>query len=485
MIFLQNTSNAYNEFSPYCECLTFVYACTGNPATALLGGTVTITCGSYSDNYTISSTTTTSGAVTLCNTGGIFTCGREETPQLCISEDNWEVCSISGCTVYVDQTLTVEPHINGTLLGYGEYLVPGQSGGLIPCEGRNYTGALNTEEGATDLFFCPGDQLILDLEDFDIPLNSGMCLYVNVYDTDWNPLDGSTFVHSSVTNGTVNVTGAFDDLDTGETYIVSIRLKCCSGNECFDTNASRYAYVNLRGKFGYEPTIVGTSSTVYVPSTTAPGPIISTALGSPPFANAIAFVGNNVVNLSSVDEIDYSLWDVPCSGGTESELTSGTITPDPGNTEIEDVFTTGIIGWSYTTSECKCYRIDLTYYDECSEDVVTDSYFFRSGGDCFAPNDPPSTKLVKGSSSTEFGVSVRVNPIKNATLKLDLAGELPHSAASEAFISIFDASGQVLTSQPLSFDSHEASLPFVAPPGMYFYTVRLGGQTFSGKFVKQ
>src|SRR5690606_12636305 len=135
MIFLQNTSTAQNEIPSYCACLTFVYACTGQPATALYGGTVIITCvyedGNWdSRDYSLSS----SGAVTICNTGGIFNC-PEGDPILCISEDNWEVCSIDGCTVYVDQTLTRDPHINGKLLGYGPFAPYGSN---ILCEGRHY-----------------------------------------------------------------------------------------------------------------------------------------------------------------------------------------------------------------------------------------------------------------------------------------------------------------------------------------------------------
>ncbi len=471
-----------NEIPPYCTCLNFVYACTGMPATALVGGSVTISCGQNSYDYTIG--TDGEGNPMLCPTDGVFSCfGTIKEPAvLCISEGNWEVCSINGCTVTVDQTLTVEPRINGTLLGYGEYLV--QSGGVILCEGKNYTGALNTEADATDLFVCPGDQLILDLEDLDIPVNSGMCLYVTMYDTDWNQLDQAIFIHSGVINGTVDVTGLFDDLGTDETYIISMRLKCCTGDDCFETNAYRYAYINVEGQFGYDPYATGLAgSPGFVPDTSLPG----SQLGPPDCVtvpgiclNAITFFGNNVVNTQGVD-VQYQLIKVDCPTGAPqgSPLHSGTV---PGN----DPFATGaMLVLSTRAVGCSCFRLDLTYDDGCGAAPVTDSYYFKDGTDCFDPDDPPVAvdELVRPNTG-QTGFGIKINPVRGSSLVFEQFGEV-HSMEGSLELIVHDATGRKVLSRQMPAGGHQFTVPFDAVPGVYFYSVLIEGQVFTGKFVKQ
>ncbi len=493
LLFLQvltlNPLVAQETLPTNCTCLNFVYACSGEPALALNGALVKVYCGEYVDNYYISlqgGGTTTQTAV-LCSGQDSWPSCREGN-GICLAEKNWEICSIVGCTVYVEQTLDVEPTLNGTRIGYAANSVPCQSGGINTCYGKIYTGCLNTLEGAKEFLGCPGDDFILHFDDLIIPSTSGMCLFVKIKNAAGTTVISSfSYPFNKVSGGSVDITAQISALDTDETYIIDMELNCCSSlsSTCFMTNNHYYAYFSLRGKFDYELTAIGTTSTVYVPTSTPYGPIIPTALGT--FANVIAFYGQNVENLASVDEIDWALWEIDCSGGsTETELGSGTIEPEPMETEIEDAFTTGIIGWAYTGTTCKCYRLDLTFNNGCDEDPVTESYYFRSGGDCFAgPSDPPTDKILGGTTGKGmFKIGVSTNPVNDDILKLDYSGQWPESATSAPMLSIQDASGQTLSSQQLSFDGRHAQVALNATPGIYFYTVRVGDQSFSGKFVK-
>gem|GEM_PF-2347566 len=488
-MFLFNAAlTAQHTISGNCGCLTFVYACSGQLATALVGAEVQLYCSGRSEEAYIGEN------ATLCPSGSSWSCvGSLATPSICLSEDNWEICSIVSCTVYVEQTLDIEPTINGTMLGYGEYAVPCQSG-TNTCYGRIYTGCLNTLAGATEILACPGDDLILHFDDLVIPSASGMCLYVTIKTSSGTYITAHKYPYNEVSGGSVDITDLLDGLDTDETYIIDMELNCCSGasSTCFMTNNHYYAYIYLRGKFDYELTAVGTGSGgPYVPSTTPYGPIVPTVLyiGMPPIpvANTIAFYGQNVVNLASVDEIDWVLWDIDCSGGsTENELGSGTIEPEPMESEIEDAFTTGIIGWAYTGTTCKCYRLDLTFDNGCDEDPVTESYYFRCGGDCFAgPSDPPIDKILEGTTGKGlFKIGVSTNPVRDDILKLDYSGQWPEDATRAAILYIKDASGRTVSSQQITFDGRHARVPLNATSGIYFYTVRTGDQSFSGKFVK-
>ncbi len=233
--------------------------------------------------------------------------------------------------------------------------------------------------------------------------------------------------------------------------------------------------------FSYDPYVIGLNPPPFVPSTSLPGshlepPDCTTFPGV--CVNAILFMGRNVVNLEGV-VVDYEFIEVDCSTGADVgiALYSNTIVV------VEDPFVTGIMLITCVEQGGNCYRLDLTYDDGCDENPVTDSYFFKHG-DCAEDTTTYVNDLIDDPNNRGLSIKVSVNPIRDATLKLDLTGELSGAAASEAFISIFDAAGHALASQPLSFDGRQVSVPFDAAPGIYFYSARIGGQTFTGKFVK-
>ncbi|MEZ4956888.1 MAG: T9SS type A sorting domain-containing protein [Saprospiraceae bacterium] len=481
-----------NVIPSYCTCLDFEYACTGMPATELIGASVSISCGGNSYSYTI--TAGMEGQPQLCVTDGIFSCfgSREESPILCIREGNWEVCTITGCTVIVDQILTVEPYINGVLLGYGEYLVPGQSGGTIICEGRNYTGALNTIDGATDLFVCPDEELFLELEDLIVPAASGMCLRVWITDTNGNTLIGDTYTSTSIANEKVDVSSLFENLVTPGTYIIHMRLQCCSGDDegCFGTNTYRYAYINVSGIFSYEPfSQSGFDDPAYnfVPSTTPPGSLMGTPIPFPPigYLNIITFTGNNVINPNGI-EIKYRWWDTRC---THNDLTDDiSPTNEPQTVISEDPFSTNPHPVPYADpSDCMCFRLDLIYDDGCSDTDVIDSYYYRTNANCLqGPNDDPPVEFLIGSPGTgqgSFDIGVKVNPIKDGQLVLEWSGEFPTETGT-LDLTVQNAAGAMVMTQKVKPGGQQLSVPFDAVPGIYFYTVQVNGQSFSGKFVK-
>lgn len=496
--FTFNPLSAQMSFPTSCPCLNFVYACSGQPALELENALVKVYCGESVDNYYISlqGEATTEPTAELCSGHDSWPTCNEGRLGICLAEKNWEICSIVGCTVYVEETLDVEPTINGTMLGYGEYQVPCQSS-TNTCYGRLYQGCLNTLAGATDILACPGDDMILHFDDLVIPSASGMCLFVTIKTAAGVPIAGhsASYPSGKVTGGSVDITDLLDGLDTDD-YIIDMELNCCTGDSptCFMTNNHYYAYIHLKGRFGFEP-IAGSgyspNNFLFDPATSAPGSV----LGAPklvtvgPFSfyqNYASFIGNNVVNPDNVT-VYYDWVDTNCNSTDtdDQSVDAGTAAflPPPN----DDIFTIPNLDiYTVNATDCKCYRLDITYNNSCDVADVVESYYFRTGASCFAgPSDPPADKIKSGNGGGKnFDIGIQPNPVGDGPLMFEWEGAWPNEGAIPMLV-IQNSSGQVMVTEPINFDGRQAKVNFNGTSGLYFYSVLLNGQTYSGKFIKQ
>ncbi len=458
--------------STSCECFTFEDACSGKPLD--LTGSVTLYCDEIWDGKPWSRDfPIVNGEV--CIKKWMSDC---KGASLCLNSGNWEVCDITGCTVEVFQTLSNYPYINGELIGYGPF-VP-STGGLGACVGRIYAGGLNNIHGRDELFICPGDPVELNYDGLDIPDDSGLCLFVNIKTTDGTIVANDDFNSSDITGSTVDLTALFANLDP-DIYIIEFRLTCCDSEvETCSVNTYKYAYIEIKGAFDYSPKVSAgfvPNETFFTPTSDFPGTQLPNDVPAPPLLlNQINLFGENVNATEDVD-ISWSLDVVNCT--TEaviSNVNSETITVSPG----DNSFATGsnlLIG---NASACTCYRMTLTYLDRCEDADVTDTYYFKNGPDCPEFQSPEDDTKLRSSGSIDGSVKIVPNPVQSE-LGFTFDKELIGKSAS---LRIMDASGQVMHTSNFQSLSERVLVNFDALNGVYFYEMKLGDESFTGKFVK-
>jgi hypothetical protein len=119
---------------------------------------------------------------------------------------------------------------------------------------------------------------------------------------------------------------------------------------------------------------------------------------------------------------------------------------------------------SYSRKECRFYFSPMQYTVLNSTMQNERSYLFCSFG--------------VGIKELQQGLfSVFPNP-GNESLSLSLKQE-----AEGSIFDLYDALGSRVLSAPVSKDYHIDTRNL--PAGMYFYTLRLSGNTYSGKWVKE
>ncbi|MEZ4956885.1 MAG: T9SS type A sorting domain-containing protein [Saprospiraceae bacterium] len=483
------TTSAQVEIPARCPCLLFVSTCVNYvPQVVKDEGIATLWCGETSMDYNIGE----DGLLCTSEAGGWSCSGSEMPPLLCVSAGNWEVCSIDeNCIVRLKMTLDIDPVFNGVPLSETGTMTPA-TGTPTLCEEVNYTGALNAQDSPFELDLCPGDDVRLELEDLILVDLDGVCFEMEVRNLNGN-LEAKRIVSSFPATG-IDVSFLFEDLELDVVYRLVYRTKCCddSSPNCFTTNTIRYAYFKLVGNFAYSAhSSSGYDNPVYnfQPSTTPPGSI----LGSPTliepipglffWLNYINFLGYDVRHPSGVS-IQYGWYDTNCTANDPNDdqmIGGGTVNGNDPFSPNPAVF------FLLDPSECKCFRLDLTYTDGCSDELMTDSYYYRTNANCLkGPNDDPPVEFLTGNLGTgrgSFGVGVKVNPIKDGQLVLEWSGEMPDQAGP-IDLTIQNAAGAMVMAQKVRPDGQQLLVPFDAVPGIYFYTVLVDGQAFSGKFVK-
>lgn len=475
-------SNAQKEHVPTdnsipstsCECFTFVDDCSGKELD--LTGSVTLSCDEiwdgkpWSRDYTI-----VDGKV--CIKKAMSDC---KGPSLCLNSGNWEVCDITGCTVRVFQTLSNFPRINGDLIGYG-WSVP-STGGIGACVGRIYAGGLNNIHGRDDLYICPGDPVELNYTGLSIPDDSGLCLFVDIKETNGTVIASQKYDSDDVTGSIVDLTSLFADPDVGQgIYIIDFRLTCCdSESPTCSVNTFKTAYIEIHGAFGYSPQVSAgfvPNNTFFTPTSDFPGTQLPNDVPAPPLLlNQLNLFGNNV-NASEDISIDWSLDVVNCTNGAVlSNINSQSVDVEAG----DDSFSTGANLLIGNASACTCYRMTMTYFDRCEDDEVTDTYFFKNGPNCPDFQTPDDDTKLRSSKGSNFNIKVVPNPIQS-DLSFTIDANLVGKAGK---LQIQNTSGQIIQVESFNELSEVMMVSFDSPKGVYFYEMQVGNEKFSGKFVK-
>jgi hypothetical protein len=472
-----------------CECFTVIDACSKKKLN-IPGLSWTVSCSRWIDGRPLSVTVEADSQGKLCFPRG-FKSGCLGNSTACLNGDNWEICRFtecslpgSQCAVEVYQTLNTYPRINGQLLGSG-FGTPGETGSFVNCLGERHSGALNTPNSATNLNLCPGDDAIFSMDGFSIPDSSGLCLRVFIFDENNVVVASSNYGNTNTTGNTVNISNLFTNLTPGVLYRIYFALVCCNDNPNCNINIAKFAYFRIQGPFSFSEYAIGgfaPNTHNFYPATSPPGTILQGETVIPNtniLINQFTLIGHLVQNTSNTS-VNWSLRERNCETGAQGgPLYSGTITPQTGQP-----FNIGPCVVQ-VTPECRCYVLELRYFDECLDALTTKRYFFREGLDC------ADTEIIDNQEGGAFRsnkvdqktdqIRLLQNPTDNQ-LMWDIPPTLVQNPVS---ISIFDLSGrEIKTLQNISVETFQ-SLPFHEKDGMYIYLIRSGDQIFTGKFVKQ
>jgi hypothetical protein len=468
--------NSYGQNVPEigCDCITFVDDCTGLPIN-LPGGTVTVYCDLGDGKLPLETVVSIGSDGRACIGTGKGCKNR----SICLNAGNWEICKMTGCTARLFQTLARNPSINGVTLG--NYPLEGSTGGVTHCLGRVYSGPLNNINSRTKLLICPGDPVVLNLPGLSIPTNSGLCLTINLKSTDGTILIQQMTFAAGTMSGNVDLTSLFSSgTNAGESYMLEFILSCCNGASTCTTNARKSVYIEVDGKFSYSPYSnagFAPNAISFVPPTSPYGQLLPTAVSPAPgiFINQLSLTGHSVQNPNGVS-ISYQLWETKCNTSDGDDVLLNSATQAASNP-----FTLGSFLLFSTNSDCKCYKLNLTYNDGCSDALTTDSYYYKQGNNC--PNfkgddDDETSSRSTFDNKTEF--QLKTNPTsENLTFN-----NISNIKMLPVEIMIFDSNGRSVSNYKYEYKEGEIQVPFDVSPGIYFYKIKCGIDEHSGKVIK-
>lgn len=389
----------------------------------------------------------------------------------------------TSCKIYVYQTLTTFPRINGQLIGSGVSATSGSNS--VQCGRANERIALNTIQTATEIQLCPGDPAIFSMGGFSIPPRSGMCLEVNIVTESGQRVAGEVYNTHDVNGNQIDLSALFQGLTPGTLYRIEFISRCCSGEATCTRNARKTAWFRLVGLLSFQVSATAgfapNNRPNFIPATSPPSSHLPSSgrlqfPGLPPF-NLFVFNGFNVQNSSNAT-IDWAVKERNCLTGavTGGSLLAGSVTPPTGSS-----FTLSIP--VPVAMDCRCYVLELSYYDECSGGSTTQTYFFKEGDNC--PPDAvwdaeDDVSFRNSQPDVTEGIRLVQNPVSH-----ELVWHVTSEIMSESLhLSIFDASGrQVMNNTHVSADVLKG-MPFNEKDGLYIYRIVAGEQVYSGKFVK-
>jgi len=469
MILLLNTSTWATslEGPSICACYAIVDACTGEQID--LDGDVRFSCEiANQDPPYIYSYSWPIVEGQICTGGLPPDCDY----SICLDADNWEVCSIQGCTISVYQTVPGFIRINGDLMGSG-YAIP--TSASTTCQ-RIYNDELNQSIFPNILQLCEGQGLSLELGKFYIPSTSGMCLEVVLKDLFGNIFGQDQFSSGDFAGNTVDISNVFVNAQNGQTYALEMTSICCGASSPCPVNAKKILYVKvLKGSFDYVAQATsGFDPNVYT-FTPVTSPPSTQLLGGQPVGNSVvnqlSFTGLNVFNPNGIAPT-WSFWNVDCEGNALPTLISD-----------------GIVGFTFnyfgigpfliiSTDQCECFRLDLEYYDACINEDVVDSYYFKEGANCDETYFKKETGKINSKELT-FYSSVSPNPTQGNAI-FHFSKDLMDQNID---LIILDQRGRVVD-QHTFIGTHQEEIDISKfAPGMYLYRGVSGGQTFTGKFI--
>lgn len=469
----------------------------------MAGATVTISCGFWEQEFTISETGT------ICTPDWsqmteVIVNGCQ--PKICMDHKNWEVCEITeDCHIIVTQYLDQfwydsNPKLNGDPFPAHQNYADWQNGEWF---NYDYEGNMNQPGFPHVIDDSCNPPFVLDMIDFETPPGSGMCLQILVAPFGHGPFVNETMFLDQ--NNQVDITHIINNIPKDNTYKMEFRAVCCTdiATQPTEQSCNMNTYKSLAIKvvrnemiFDHELTVSNFDCdqddfTMTLPQTPQ-GPDLPRSLElptSPPYS--ITPFSFNILNWYNPlnKSIDWQIVQYDCNQPSgEVQYRSGTIAHD------DDGFTTNII----VQGACQCFRLDLTYESLCDPSgFKTKSYYFRDGSDCSEVDpcikqvvlDPPGLVDGEGRNSLiqqdEFQdlsqVTIKVNPVVNG--QLIFTNNWSDSKPIE--LHIFNAKGQAVRNLEMMMSPGEHTLDFLKAPGLYFYKILEEDRVHSGKIVVQ
>ncbi len=491
---VHNPGNQLDYFC--CSCYSIIDACSGERMKSLAGAEFSVRCSSWWDERPHEVKVTVDQNGRICLPPLFKACSG--TITACSEHGNWEICKVHNCAnpvagpnylpstetcrIYMYQTLTTNPRINGSLIGNGQSGNFGSSTFL--CGRRSEFSGLNSYQSATPLKICPGDPVIFSMQGFSIPEESGMCLSVNIWEGDVRVATAS-FNHEDTNGSSIDFGNLFNGLSPNITYRIEFISHCCDRNNSTCTrNSRKFAYFRITqslsfseyGRSGFEP-----NTTDFLVATSPPSTLLqggSIVPGTNIKVNQFTLNGFNVDN-SPNSTINWNLKERDCITGVTSgtNLLAGSLTPQTGVP-----FDIGPI-LILATQDCQCYVLELQYRDECTGQQVSRKYYFKEGVNC------PSHAIVGDDDEAHFRANSnpsneRVKLVQNPITQ-ELKWDVDDSLLSETItLSIFDTTGKEIIKMTNVGIEVLNGMPFNEKTGLYFYQIKIGSQLFTGKFIK-
>lgn len=457
---------------PYPGCVTFKYACTAQPTNFPETANARFYCQSGgSAQYASYDYPIVEGSY-VCHPS--HSCSEL---NFCLLYGLWRICNIQGTTAYVYQMLSNFPRINGELIGLG-HGAPYTSGST--CIGRRYS-TLNNIHSRTQVTRCDGDTMLLSFDGLQMygHPDAGICLTVTVKSSDQQTtLASETYGTADFTaQQKVDITDLLSQVANG-VYYLEFKIHCCESSQtnCGSINTELSAFIEIEGEVSYQANFQqggGFSGCpllwAYAPQT-PPGPIFATGCN-------VLFNMYNIYNPNNLP-FTFTLSRLNCETGGYEE-TIGTISETPqGATHI---FTLP----AQSQEECRCYRLDVSYFDSlCNAQPVMESYYYRVGS-CTGLWDPQKEGSVRGMGISPDTPKWRLYP--NPAGEVLYLESIPGTTLMPLRMEILDAAGRTVMDMPASGMDHGGKLevPLHLPPGMYFYRLHHDTGFESGRFVKQ
>jgi len=454
------------EIDARCQCLTFVSHCHGDLVN--VNGYISYTCTDSNGQTDIFEYPVDTGVA--CFRPNTLS-GCLENIEICLEDDGLiEICEIRDCEVVVYRTLENNPTINGQLIGIFNGI---PSSASVACQGPTVD-VLNTKESAMDLLACPGDQLILDnIYEFNNK-GDGDCLRISLYDEGgFLVAQESRLSSGNFLGGGFDMASLFDGLELG-LYQIEFKLVCCNTNDTnCGPNDTKTAWIDLQGEFSYG--MIGATgffplTTTFEPSSEPNGTTYSNVSGDF-FTMSLHSIQN-----SSNTNVEVSLTSTLCDDNPDNDINFGTQIFPPTLNNITIPFA------NFNQDDCTCFQLDVSYDDGCEVGVTTDSWFYQSDPECEdnfgTPDDPIFRKSFQGSPNSE--IKLIQNPVQDK-----IVFNIGNTRLEESYsIEVFDLSGRSIMNQDGIFGSRSLELPFQAISGIYFYTMQVGHNLYSGKIIK-
>ena len=496
-MFTPDSEGQLNFVPNHCECITFVYACSGEEVD-MPGAAVSSRCIDSRPEHQNNEGSTPARLIPLHENQycSFRRCPEGHREAICLLYGNWNICGgIQGCTAKVFQSLDYRPFINNQLIGYGSGLF-GTSGAHSQCSGTHYTGKLNPPGWPTVINTCPGQEALLSIPGLDLPEESRLCLQVSFRDKDSVLISSEIYGYSDQFSqtGEIDITQLYSTLSYGN-YIMEMELLCCDGgSQGCDYNTRKYAYIEVRGSLSIFPYlsqgggVTDCPSRVRFPSPNFPGPAFITPLeidlsNFPPDFDILRNcpVNLTIVTISNENDIPLNivLEEIQnCIEDGERELRfQETIIP------AQNVGYTVPIVANHATADCRCYELSLSF-EGCDGETVEQIRYFQVGDDCDNGLQDPNDKLhLKDNTSNNTSINVFPNPVGDY-LNIEIQKIIPELSDDFTF-EIFDVNGKKVLSSTLPADigSHQIFLDI--PSGVFLYRIVSNDFEHVDRFVKQ